>query len=288
MNAFNEAVRLLPPRLAAALGQMAENAEEFRLRTGFAPTALIFGTEVKLSDAPVTSADIECLLEKATNASVHTAQADMAKGFIPCRFGIRLGLCGTGIVTGGRVAGLRDISSVSVRIPHEVYGCGGDVLDTLCRERNANVLILSPPGGGKTTFLRECIRVLSNAGTRVAVADERGELAAMHRGAAQFDIGEHTDVLTDIPKAEAVIMLLRAMNPQVVVMDEISSPADCAAVSTAIGCGVRVIATAHAGSVNELHKRPAYKTLLELKAFSNAVIISNRAGVRSYSWEALA
>lgn len=288
MNAFDEAVRLLPPRLAAALGQTAENAEEFRLRTGFAPTALIYGTEVKLSEAMVTSADIECLIEKATNASIHTAQADMAKGFIPCRFGIRLGLCGTGIITDGKVAGLRDISSVAVRIPHEVRGCGGEVLDILRREKTANVLIISPPGGGKTTFLRECIRALSNAATRVAVADERGELAAMHRGAAQFDVGEHTDVLTDIPKAEAVIMLLRAMNPQVVVMDEISSPDDCAAVTTAIGCGVRVIATAHAGSVHELYKRPVYKNLLELKAFSNAVIISNNAGVRSYSWEALA
>lgn len=288
MNAFDEAVRLLPPSLAAALGQTAENAEEFRLRTGFAPTALIYGAEVKLSEALVTRADIECLLEKATNASVHTAQADMAKGFIPCRFGIRIGLCGTGIITGGRISGLRDISSVSVRIPHEVRGCGGEVVDILRRERNANVLIISPPGGGKTTFARECIRVLSNTGTRVAVADERGELTAMYRGAPQFVIGEHTDVIADIPKAEAVIMLLRAMNPQVVVMDEISSPDDCAAVSTAIGCGVRVIATAHAGSVHELYKRPVYKTLLELGAFSNAVIISSNAGVRSYSLEALA
>ncbi len=286
INAYDEAVRLLPAKTAAALGKEFNCAEEFRLRTGYAPTALVDGRELPISDATVTQDDIACVMEKATRASVHTVQQDMAKGFISCGFGLRLGVCGTGIIFHGKVSGLRDISSVSIRIPHEVPSCGGETAKTVYRSRD-NTLIISPPGGGKTTFLRELIRSISASGTRVAVADERGELAAVYRGAPQFDVGPAADVMSDIPKAEAVMMLLRAMNPQLIVMDEISSPDDCSAAASAIGCGVRVIASAHAESVDELKKRAVYRGLIESEAFTAAVIIENRGGARSYRWERL-
>ena len=284
--AYDEAVRLLPAKAAAALGREHECAEEFRLRTGYAPSALIRGREEPLSDEPVSSGDIACVMEKATRASVHAVQQDMARGFISCAFGIRLGLCGTGIISGGRLTGLRDISSVSIRIPHELRSCGGSAAEELYESRD-NALIISPPGGGKTNMLRECIRVLSCSGVRVAAADERGELAAVYRGRPQFDLGPMCDVMTDIPKAEAVMMLLRSMNPQVIVMDEISTPDDCAAAASAAGCGVRVIATAHAASVSELRSRPVYRKLLEQKIFTAALTIESRGSVRSYSWEEL-
>ena len=286
MNAYDEAVRLLPAKTAAALGKEPSFAEEFRLRTGCAPTALVGGTELPISDAAVTQDDIACVIEKATRASVHAVQHDMVKGFISCGFGLRLGVCGTGIISGGAVVGLRDFSSVSIRIPHEVHCCGGEAAKAL-RDSRDNTLIVSPPGGGKTTLLRELIRSMSVSGTRVAVADERGELAAVYRGAPQFDIGPMTDVMSDVPKSEAVMMLLRAMNPQVIAMDEISSPADCSAAASAIGCGVRVIASVHAESVNELKKRAVYRGLIESGAFTAAVIIENRGGERSYRWESL-
>ncbi len=285
-RAYDEAVRLLPSKTAAALGEKFSDAEEFRLRTGRMPAALISGRELPISDLPVSRGDLACVLEKATRASVHTVQQDMAKGFISCGFGLRLGVCGTGIISGGMVTGLRDISSVSIRIPHEVRGCGGEAAQRLYRGQQ-NVLVISPPGGGKTTLLRECIRQLSASGVRVSVADERGELAAMHRGLAQFDLGPSSDVMSDIPKAEAVMMLLRAMNPQVIVMDEISSPEDCAAALSAVGCGVRVIASAHAASAEELKSRAAYRELIERRAFTAALIIECEGGLRSYGWEEL-
>lgn len=286
INAYDEAVKLLPSKTAAALGEKFRAAEELRLRTGCLPAALIEGRELPVSDSPVSCGDIACVLEKATRASVHTVQQDMAKGFISCGFGLRLGVCGTGIVSGGRVTGLRDISSVSIRIPHEVRDCGGSAAERLYQSSD-NTLIISPPGGGKTTLLRECIRHMSAAGVRVSVADERCELAAMYRGVPQFDIGPSSDVMSDIPKAEAVMMLLRAMNPQLMVMDEISSPDDCAAVAAATGCGVRVIASAHAASTEELKSRAVYRTLIEQGIFTAAVIIESSGGVRSYIWEAL-
>lgn len=287
MNAYDEAVRLLPAKTAAVLGKEYENAEEFRLRTGVMPTALIDGREIAIGKRSVTDGDIACVVEKATNASVHTAQPEIAKGFISCRGGIRIGVCGCGIVHGGRITGIRDISSLSIRIPHEIKGCGQDVLQTALIGKTDNILILSPPGGGKTTLLRESIRLLSLSGNRVAVADERGELAAVYRGKTQFELGDCCDVMTGIPKAEAAMMLLRAMNPQTIVVDEISSPEDIPAAQTAAGCGVRIIASAHAGGVQELEKRPVYKQLLEEGIFGLAIIIENDNGRRHYRCEVL-
>ena len=218
---------------------------------------------------------------------MHTAQSSIAKGFINCSGGIRIGLCGTGIIDKDKVTGMRGISSLAIRIPHEIRGCGQAAIDKVKADTVGSVLILSPPGYGKTTFLRECIRQLSDSGKRVSVADERGELAAVHRGVPQFDLGKESDIMSGVPKAQAVMMLLRAMNPQIIAMDEISSPEDVEAAETASGCGVRLIATAHAADKSELYRRPVYKRLLELGVFKNTVVIENRCGRRSYSYEEL-
>lgn len=287
MNAYDEAVRLLPSKMAAVLGKEHLKAEEFRLRTGIIPTALINNAEKTIGSEPVSENDIACVLEKATRASVHTAQPDMSKGFISCRGGIRIGICGCGIVRGGITSGIKDISSLSIRIPHEIIGCGQGVLQAVLKDECKNILILSPPGGGKTTLLRESIRLLSLSGNRVAVADERGELAAVYRGRTQFELGGCCDVMTGIPKAEAAMMLLRSMNPQTIVVDEISSPRDIPAARVAAGCGVRLIASAHAGGVNELAMRPVYRQLLDEKIFSAAIIIENNGGSRHYRCEEL-
>ena len=286
MNTYEKALELLPRRLLTECsGIAASEAEEFRLRAGRRATILIRGTETPISSVPVDISDIECVIERATNASVHTVQSCIAKGFINCSGGIRIGLCGTGIIDDGKVAGMRGISSIAIRIPHEIRGCGQAAIDRVKAEPCGSVLILSPPGYGKTTFLRECIRQLSESGKRVSVADERGELAAVHRGVPQFDLGNASDIMSGVPKAQAVMMLLRAMNPQIIAMDEISSPEDVEAAETASGCGVRLIATAHAADKSELNRRPVYRSLLELGVFKNTVVIDNRCGKRSYSYE---
>ena len=285
MNTYEKAIELLPQRLLTTQSRiLASEAEELRLRAGRRATALVKGVETPISDALVGSDDLNCVIERATSASVHTAQSSIAKGFINCAGGIRIGLCGTGVIDRGEVAGMRAISSLAIRIPHEIRGCGQAAIDRLAAS-SGNVLILSPPGYGKTTFLRECIRQMSDAGQRVSVADERGELAAVYRGIPQFDLGKSSDVMSDVPKAQAVMMLLRAMNPQVIAMDEISSPEDIGAAKTASGCGVRIIATAHAAGRSELQVRPIYKKLLEHGMFGSLIVIKSCCGVRSYSYE---
>ena len=288
MNTYEKALGLLPRRLLTECSDIpSSEAEEFRLRAGRRATLLIGGTETPISSVPVDTSDIDSVIERATNASVHTAQSSIAKGFINCSGGIRIGLCGTGIIDKDKVTGMRSISSLAIRIPHEIRGCGQAAIDKVKADTVGSVLILSPPGYGKTTFLRECIRQLSDSGKRVSVADERGELAAVHRGVPQFDLGKASDIMSDVPKAQAVMMLLRAMNPQIIAMDEISSPEDVEAAETASGCGVRLIATAHAADKSELYRRPVYKRLLELGVFKNTVVIENRCGRRSYSYEEL-
>lgn len=285
MNTYEKAIELLPQRMLTTQYRiLASEAEELRLRAGRRATALVKGVETPISDALVGSDDLNCVVERATSASVHTAQSSIAKGFINCSGGIRIGLCGTGVIDRGEVRGMRAISSLAIRIPHEIRGCGQAVIDRLAAS-SGNVLILSPPGYGKTTFLRECIRQMSDAGQRVSVADERGELAAVYRGIPQFDLGKSSDVMSDVPKAQAVMMLLRAMNPQVIAMDEISSPEDIGAAETASGCGVRIIATAHAAGRLELQVRPIYKKLLEHGMFGSLIVIKSCCGVRSYSYE---
>ena len=285
MNTYEKALELLPRRLLTECSCIpASEAEEFRLRAGRKAAVLIGGTEIPISDVLTETRDIDWVIERATNASVHTAQSSIAKGFINCSGGIRIGLCGTGIIDDGKVTGMRGISSLAIRIPHEIRGCGQAAIDRIKAEPRGSVLILSPPGYGKTTFLRECIRQLSDSGKRVSVADERGELAAVHRGVPQFDLGNASDIMSGVPKSQAVMMLLRAMNPQIIAMDEISSPEDVEAAETASGCGVRLIATAHAADKSELCSRPVYRRLLELAVFKNTVVIENRCGKRSYSY----
>ena len=184
---------------------------------------------------------------------------------------------------GGRLRTLRSLRSAAVRIPREAFGCADGVFSALGGADFRSTLLLSPPGGGKTTLARELVRLLSGKGVRVAVADERGELALTPRS-----LGPCADVLSLAPKAEAAMLLLRAMNPQVIAMDEVTAPEDAEAIELAAGCGVELLATAHAASVSELQRRPLYRRLLALGVFRQAVVIRRTpAGERLPRVEAL-
>lgn len=286
---FSRAASLLPDALAGAALALPETdrgrAEEIRLRAGREPSVLLpEGERVFCRGLKADARDMSEVLERATCSSVHTAEHELRRGFVSARGGVRVGVCGT--LSDTESGGMRAISSVCIRVPRQIKGAGAEAAAQLTKS-NASVLVLSPPGGGKTTFLRELVRVSSDAGTRVSLCDERAEVAAVWDGQPQFDVGRCTDVLTGTPKADAAMLLLRAMNPQVIALDEITAGRDMEAIEHAANCGVRVYATAHASGVDELRRRPLYRRLTELRAFDAAVVISGAGERRRYSVEYL-
>jgi stage III sporulation protein AA len=287
MDNLDRAALLLPPDMRGAAAKATE-AEEFRLRTGFCPTFLCGGSETELAGCRAVSADdLDGVLERATAASVHTAQSSIKNGFVTVAGGIRIGICGSVIASDGRIQGMKRLSGASIRIPREVNSCADSTYAAVTSGGFKSTVIISPPGGGKTTYLRELIRRLSETGLRVGLADERGEVAAVWDGKAQFGVGSHTDVMTDAPKAVAAVMLLRSMNPRILAMDEITAPEDTVAALEAVGCGVELLCTAHAGSVDDFYARPLYRQLVRGRVFRRAVIIGFRQGRRVYSVEDL-
>ncbi len=291
---FQQGAALLPTHLrrgALALPEQRQGvAEELRLRCG-RPMTVVFpeGEEVPsgCEEYPVRPADLDQVLEIATQASAHTVLDRVSSGFVTLRGGHRVGLCGSTVMREGAVTNLRQISSLSIRVARAVEGAAGKILDELLENGLLqSTLILSPPGGGKTTLLRDLIRVVSNGvGTgpmRVGVADERGELAAMYEGLPQFDLGSRTDVMDGCPKDLGLLMLLRGMNPQVLAADEITAPADCAALEMGANCGVVLLATAHASGLRDLSARPLYRGLLERNIFRRAISIEREGGARRF------
>lgn len=278
----------LRQRVLALSLETRAGAEELRLRRGLPLFVLTPRGEEPLADTMVTGRDLETVLELASASSVHAVMAQLQNGFVSVRGGHRLGLCGTAVMEGERLVNLRELSSLSLRVAREFKGLSRDVIPKLWRGGALeSTLILSPPGGGKTTLLRDLIRALS-AGEgcpprRVGVADERGELAAVSGGTPTLDIGPRSDVMSGCPKATGLMALLRGMNPQVLAVDEVTAPEDVAAMAQAAGCGVTLLATAHGGALADLDRRPLYRELMAQGVFGRLVLIRAAEGQRRYT-----
>ncbi len=255
-------------------------------------TALIGGAERPLGGEPVKGTELEQLVEIASGASLHTVLDQVRRGYLTFEGGHRIGLCGTAVLREGEIHALRGISSANLRIARQVKGAAGPVLDRLCPGgRLADTLILAPPGLGKTTLLRDLLRSVSEGENciplRVSLADERGEVAAMYGGLPQLEVGRRTDVAEGCPKAQGLMLMLRAMNPQVLAVDEITAPEDVRALITAAGCGVTLLATAHGEGRAGLERRPLYRPVLEEGLFRFLVRIRREGERHVYDVEEL-
>lgn len=288
MKSFHTAAALLPERLWRAVYTLDEherlNCEEIRVRLGRPLCATVDGRAVPVGDGAVVAAkdELDELLARATECSVHTYLEQLRCGFLTTRHGHRLGICAQAPEGDCRL--LRGLSSVNIRIARQMRGLGADL--NLTEDVSFdNTLILGPPGSGKTTLLRELCRRLSARFT-VAIADERYEIAACMNGIPRFDIGS-CDVLSGGCKRETIPMLLRAMSPQILALDEITQPEDCRCLEECIGCGCGILATAHGTGVEDLYRRPLYRRLMEQGVFQRLIVICQRGSLREYRMEAV-
>lgn len=240
-------------------------AREVRLRPGQG-AAVTLGDRIWQGEYRLSPRDVLQAAQALTGYALAARQEELSRGFVPLAGGHRLGICG---VMGPK--GFREITSLCVRLAHEIKGVGKDVFLLL---QDASVLIIGPPGAGKTTLLRDVIRLFSLDGIQVGVADERGEIAGCRDGIPQLDVGPNTDVITGMDKAKALLLLIRAMAPQVVATDEIGGPEDAAAIMEAARCGVRVIATVHGKSVQEVRRRQGMEALFQQGAFQKTVVLT--------------
>ncbi|GHU60652.1 stage III sporulation protein AA [Clostridia bacterium] len=299
---FESAASLLPANLRGAVFKLTAArkrlTEEFRLRAG-RPFTLVFPEgERSISSSGILSdvdpiiieqGDITAALETATRGSVHSALENIRMGYVSLKDGHRLGICGTAVCRDGGIVTIKHPSSVSIRIARQIIGVSDRVFAQLLRSGGfENTLIVSPPGCGKTTLLRDMVRRLSLGssslslkGARVALADERGEVAAQHEGLCQLDVGPRTDVLDNCPKSSAVMLLLRAMSPEVIAVDEITAPEDVRALKNAVGCGARLLATIHGDGLADLSALPIYGDISEI--FRWIVTISKKGDHREYA-----
>ena len=262
----------------ADLGQL----EEIRLRIGqplavtWSSCSLFVAEDGRFCQAAqahrVTAAEVRETMNYLSSYSRYAFEDKIRQGFLTIQGGHRVGLAGRVVLESDSAAvkTIAPITALNLRIARQVPGCGTAVFPWLGQQ---DVLIASPPGWGKTTLLRDLIRLLSESGTTVGVVDERSELAACYQGIPQNDLGPRTDVLDGCPKAEGMMMLVRTMSPQVIAVDEIGGREDCQAVEYAMNCGCRILATVHGSGWEELEQRPVFGQWLGEGRFGRYVFL---------------
>ena len=307
-HGFYEAARQLPPRLWEALRcvppRTAAAVTEIRLRSGRCvvlstarqnllvdgrghvwptePAADGCGKDSGEADAaqplcPLCTPhrEMDACFQALCGYSVHSWEGCIREGFVPLAGGHRAGMCGTALVENGAVCGLKNITSINIRIARpQLLQC--DERLRACLLTGQSVILAGPPASGKTTLLRAAAKVLSGAGQRVALVDERGELAPVQPDGFCGFVPLHCDVLSGYPKSAGMLQALRGLSPDVLICDEIGGMEDVRAAECAANAGVRLLVTLHAADMRQLLRRPQGRALAETGVFDSAVFLCGR------------
>lgn len=259
--------------IGEALRRERNAASEIRLRINRnARIRLVSGKEIVLNRTE--PAEFKEILLRLMENSLYAREDEMRQGYFTAAGGCRVGICGkwnpeTGMVNAG---------SICIRIAREIIGCADLLLPILRGDDCGGILILSQPGLGKTTMLRDLARLASNSGMNTAIADERREIAACVEGVPQLDVGERTDVMDGCPKSVSIPMLIRSCAPDVIFADEIGGKGDSDAIFDARKCGVKLVATAHAETYSDAVRRTGIGELLESGVFAYTVCLGEPPG----------
>ncbi len=295
---FEMLCKIFPDRIQRMLlvldDSVQRSAQEIRLRVN-RPIHICIGAEnlfitpkgkvtkqLQPDCVAITADELREVFRAVCGYSVHSHQAEIAQGFVAFAGGHRVGLCGTAVINDGAIEGMRDVSSLNIRIAKQVFGCAAEVLkytDYGCK----GILLAGPPSSGKTTILRDLARQLSSGVAcpvkKVSLIDERAEFAAMWQGIPQNDVGITTDILSGYNKRDGILMAVRTLSPDIIICDEIGREADIDALKTGATCGVKLIASVHASSMEEVLSKPFVKELAFLGAFKTVVLLEGRSNV---------
>ena len=285
-----------------------EKTEEIRIRTGkpclvyvdgqeyiLTTQGLVYSALDKRRNAEYYMADsgmVRQILDKMSGYSLYAYEDELRQGYFNLEGGHRVGLAGKTVVENSSVKIMKDISFLNIRIAHEKKNCGKKVIGKLIQNgKLKHTLILSPPGCGKTTLLRDLIRLISNGfynedkgdrlyfpGVTVGVVDERSEIGASVKGVPMTDLGIRTDLIDGCPKHIGIFLLLRSMAPKVIAVDEIGSEQDFEALRQAVNSGCVILATAHGSDLDDILKKDVFASFLKEKIFERYIILSGRSG----------
>lgn len=247
---MEEIISVLPKRLAQILIQTVDDwkgLQEIRIRQGKHMVIRYHGNLLSLTknDVVVTATECKEILSQISQYSFYAFEEEICQGYLTIPGGHRIGVTGRTVMVEGKVKTIRHITCFNIRISHEIKGCAKEIYPFICQEGNLHsTLILSPPGGGKTTMLPDVIRQLSQH-NNVSIVDERSEIACCYQGIPQRDVGPCCDVLDGCPKAIGMEMVLRSMGPDVIAVDEIGTERDYQAMKKALVSGCTILATMH-------------------------------------------
>ena len=236
-----------------------ENMKEIRLRIGM--PIIYYKEKEYVTNHILTSEELNETLQLMSGFSLYAYENEIRNGFFTIEGGHRIGIVGNCVIENKKVKTIKDFSSINIRINKEIKGCSNNIInEILIGDEIFNTCIISPPNFGKTTMLRDIIRSLANK-FKIAVVDERGEIAASHLGIPKNDIGIRTDVLTGCPKKIGMEMVLRSMSPEIIAVDEISfeEKEEIKQIKTA---GVKIICTMHGSKIDEAKKLELEKYIL--------------------------
>lgn len=268
--AWKELLTVLPVWMRKDVEQQRSDAlQELRLRIN-SPPELVFSDNSRCLERCVTRDDLNYTINAASRYSPWSASS-VAQGYITISGGHRLGLCGETVIHQGKITGMKNITSICIRVAKDYPGIAEGM-----GKISGSILILGPPGWGKTTLLRDLIRQLEPV-EKIAVVDERGEVFP-----EAFSRGERIDVLKGCPKGEGIPIMLRTMGPSCIAVDEITAPEDVVSLMQAAYCGVRLLATAHAVSLSDFRNRRTYQPLIEDRIFDTILVLKKD---KSYTLE---